>query len=205
MTYLTLPLEEKTVKSLKVGEFVLLKGVIVTARDRAHKWLCDTFIEGTSTPSAGDLFIYGELKSLLQGGVLYHCGPVMMKKDNGWEVVAAGPTTSEREEPFEYAVMKHFKIGAVMGKGGMGEKTLQACMEIPSVYLHAIGGAAVIAARRILRVIEVYKPEFGMPEAMWVFEVENFPALVTMDANGSSLHDRVLRKSQGILKGLFSS
>ena len=136
-----------------------------------------------------DLQVYEELKKLLNGSVIYHCGPVVSGLDTKeYKFVAAGPTTSIREEPYQADVMKHFNLKGVIGKGGMGAKTLKGCQETPGVYFHAIGGAASFIAQSVTKVLGVYKMEFGVPEAFWVIEVKDFPAVVTMDANGGSQH-----------------
>jgi fumarate hydratase class I len=122
-----------------------------------------------------------------------------------YRFVAAGPTTSIREEPYQGDVMRHFKIKGVIGKGGMGPKTLAACQEAPGVYLHAIGGAASLIAQTVTKVIGVYKLDFGVPEAMWVIEVKDFPAVVTMDAHGGSLHAEVEAKSKAALEKLLAA
>jgi fumarate hydratase, class I len=131
----------------------------------------------------------------LRGGVLYHCGPVVAKQGEGWTVTAAGPTTSIREEPYQADVLRRYGVRAVMGKGGMGAKTLEALKETGAVYLNAIGGAAQFYARRITRVDGVSLMEFGTPEAMWHLELEDFPAIVTMDSHGNSLHKDVEMES----------
>jgi fumarate hydratase class I len=134
----------------------------------------------------------------LRGGILYHCGPVVMKQPDGsWKCTAAGPTTSIREEPYQGQIIRDFGLRGVIGKGGMGDKTLAACKENGCVYLHGIGGAAQVLAECIKKVRNVYfYEEFGAPEAIWEFEVEDFPAVVTMDAHGDSLHKEVFSKSQ---------
>jgi fumarate hydratase class I len=131
----------------------------------------------------------------LQGSVLYHCGPVVMKEGDGWRVTAAGPTTSIREEPYQADVIRRYGVRAVIGKGGMGAKTLAALKEAGAVYLNAIGGAAQFYARTIDRVDGVSLLEFGTPEAMWHLEVTDFPAIVTMDAHGNSLHKEIEESS----------
>jgi fumarate hydratase class I len=136
----------------------------------------------------------------MRGSVLYHCGPVVMKEGEGWRVTAAGPTTSIREEPYQAEILKRYGVRAVMGKGGMGPKTLAGLKESGAVYLNAIGGAAQFYARCIERVAGVSLMEFGTPEAMWHLEVRDFPAIVTMDAHGNSLHKDVEDKSGAILK-----
>ena len=193
MREITIPISDETIRSLKAGDAVLLSGVMMTGRDAVHKWMTDTFIKKTREPQGDDLEVYEAIKKILNGGVIYHCGPVVAGLDTGdYRFVAAGPTTSIREEPYEADVMKHFNIKGVIGKGGMGPKTLQACQEVPAVYFHAVGGAATLIAQSVQRVLAVYKlEEFGVPEAMWVIEVKNFPVVVTMDSYGNSLHEQV--------------
>lgn len=205
MRKLTLPLDDETVRSLKVGEPVLLSGVMMTGRDAVHKWMVETFIKKTRAPQGDDLEVYEAIKPILNGGVLYHCGPVVAGLETGgYRFVAAGPTTSIREEPYEADVMKHFNLKGVIGKGGMGAKTLQACQEVPAVYFHAIGGAASLIAQTVQRVLAVYKlEEFGVPEAMWVIEVKDFPVVVTMDSHGNSLHKQVEEQSRQVLQELL--
>lgn len=189
------PLDEALVRSLRIGDQVLLSGRIHTARDAAHKYLAS---EGTSpaTLPAG---------LELQGGVLYHCGPVMVRDDEGsWRVTAAGPTTSAREEPYQGEVLRRYGVRAIIGKGGMGDATRRALAECGAVYLSAVGGAAQVLAASVQRVEDVYfLEEFGSPEAMWSLFVHDFPAVVTMDSTGESLHDRVLRQSSAIAERLL--
>lgn len=206
MHSLTLPLSDGTIRQLKVGDPVTLSGVMITGRDAAHKWMIDTFIKVSRSPQGDDLEVYEAIKPLLDGGAIYHCGPVVAGLDTGdYRFVAAGPTTSTREEPYQGDVMRHFNVKAVIGKGGMGAKTLAACEEVPGVYLHAIGGAASLIAQSVERVIGVHKLDFGVPEAMWVLEVKDFPAVVTMDAHGESLHAEVQRKSKLALEKLLTA
>ncbi|MDX9990925.1 MAG: FumA C-terminus/TtdB family hydratase beta subunit [Anaerolineales bacterium] len=205
MREINLPASDEIIRELRVGESVLLNGLIVTGRDAAHKWLMETFIKKTKQPQGDDLQVYAELKRLLNGSVIYHCGPVVSKDENGeYKFIAAGPTTSLREEPYQAEVMKHFNLKGVIGKGGMGPKTLQGCQETPAVYFHAIGGAASFIAQSVTKVLAVYKLEFGTPEAFWVIEVEKFPAVVTMDAHGGSQHALVDQASQKILDELLA-
>ncbi|MBU4225230.1 MAG: fumarate hydratase C-terminal domain-containing protein, partial [Chloroflexi bacterium] len=139
------------------------------------------------------------------GGVIYHCGPVVSGMEaKEYKFVAAGPTTSIREEPYQADVMKHFDIKGVIGKGGMGAKTLTGCAEVPGVYFHAIGGAASYIAQSVTKVLGVYKLDFGVPEAMWVIEVKDFPVVVTMDAHGQSLHAVVEESSGKLLAKLLA-
>ena len=165
------PLSERQVRSLKVGDVVLLSGEIYTGRDAVHAYLM-------KNPPPVDL----------HGAVLYHCGPVMLKEDGNWKVKAAGPTTSIREEPYQADVLRNYGVRAVIGKGGMGPKTLAALKEHGAVYLNAIGGAAQYYARSVEKVLDVHLIDFGIPEAMWHLKVNNFVAIVTMDAHGNSLH-----------------
>jgi fumarate hydratase class I len=205
MRELTTPLSNEAVRSLKVGDPVALSGVMVTGRDAVHKWMVDTFIKKTRPPQGDDLEVYEAIKPLLAGSVIYHCGPVVAGLDTKqYRFVAAGPTTSSREEPYQGDVMRHFNIRGVIGKGGMGPQTLAACQEVPGVYLHAIGGAASLIAQTVTRVLDVYKVDFGVPEALWVIEVKDFPAVVTMDAHGGSLHAVVEQNSRIMLEELLA-
>ena len=165
------PITEAQIRALKVGDVVLLSGDMYTGRDNVHAYLM-------KNPPPVDL----------NGQVLYHCGPVMMKQGDKWTVKAAGPTTSAREEPYQAHVITTYGVRVVIGKGGMGKKTLDALKSFGAVYLNAIGGAAQFYARSIKEVKGQYLPEFGIPEAMWHLRVENFAAIVTMDSHGNSLH-----------------
>jgi fumarate hydratase, class I len=176
---LTTPITAAQIRNLKVGDVVTIHGLIHTGRDALHKYL----IDHTSPVN-------------LNGGVLYHCGPVMLKDQTGnWQVKAAGPTTSIREEPYQADIIKKFGIRAVIGKGGMGPRTLQALQEHGAVYLNAIGGAAQYYADCITQVAGVDLLQFGIPEAMWHLHVTNFAAIVTMDSHGNSLHADVNKTS----------
>jgi fumarate hydratase class I len=177
---------------------------MITGRDAAHKWMIETFIKKTRQPQGDDLQVYEELTRLLHGGVIYHCGPVVSGLDTGdYKFVAAGPTTSIREEPYQADVLKHFNAKGVIGKGGMGPKTVQGCKDTPAVYFHAIGGAASYIAQSVQKVLGVYKMEFGVPEAMWVIEVKDFPVVVTMDSHGGSQHAAIQDKSKEVLERLL--
>ncbi|GIP38239.1 fumarate hydratase class I [Paenibacillus sp. J31TS4] len=176
---LTTPITEEQVRQLKVGDVVIINGLMHTGRDALHKYLMDH-------DSPVDL----------NGSVIYHCGPVMAKDENGeWTVKAAGPTTSIREEPYQGDILKKFGIRAVIGKGGMGPKTLKALGEHGAVYLNAIGGAAQYYAKCLKKVEGVDFMEFGIPEAMWHLQTEGFAAIVTMDSHGNSLHADVEKHS----------
>jgi fumarate hydratase subunit beta len=206
MREINIPISDETICSLKVGEPVLLTGVMITGRDAVHKWLIETFIKKTRLPQGDDLQVYESLKPILAGGVIYHCGPVVAGLDTKqYKFVAAGPTTSIREEPYQADVMKHFNLKGVIGKGGMGARTLKGCHDVPGVYFHAIGGAATFIAQSVTRVLGVYKLEFGVPEAIWVIEVKDFPVVVTMDAHNGSLHEVVEKDSAKILADLLAN
>lgn len=205
MREVTIPIHDDVIRSLRVGEPVNLTGVMITGRDTAHKWLIETFIKKTRAPQGDDLQVYEALKPVLDGGVIYHCGPVVWGLDTKeYRFVAAGPTTSIREEPYQADVMKHFNVKGVIGKGGMGPKTLKGCQDVPGVYFHAIGGAATYIAQSVTRVLGVHKLDFGVPEAIWVIEVKDFPVVVTMDAHGGSLHQHVETESANILADLLA-
>jgi len=177
---LNTPLSETDVRKLKAGDVVLLNGTVFTGRDEVHK----------------HLFKGGELEAI-KGGIIYHCGPVVLEEKGKHRVVAAGPTTSIREEPYQADVIARFGVKAVIGKGGMGAKTSEACKAHGCVYLHAIGGAAQIYAACVREVKNVYwKEKFGSPEAVWELVVKDFPAVVTMDAHGRSLHAEVAESSK---------
>jgi fumarate hydratase class I len=205
MRAISIPISEEAIRSLKMGDPAALSGVMITGRDAVHKWLADTFIKKTRPPQGDDLEVYEALKPLLDGGVIYHCGPVVSGLDTkNYKFVAAGPTTSIREEPYQGDVMRHFGVRGVIGKGGMAGKTLAACQEVGGAYLHAIGGAASWIAQTVTKVLGVYKLDFGVPEAIWVIEVKDFPVVVTMDAHGHSLHAEVEGKSKAALEALLA-
>ena len=206
MIKLTMPISDVEIRKLKVGDTVLLSGVMLTGRDAVHKWMIDTFIEKKVPVSVSDEEIYKSIKPQLEGGVIYHCGPVVSGLDTGdYKFVAAGPTTSIREEPYQGRVMEHFNIKGVIGKGGMGAKTLAACESVPGVYFHAIGGAATLIAQSVKKVLGVHKMEFGVPEAIWVLNVVDFPVVVTMDSHGISVHDEIEVKSRAVFERLVSA
>jgi tartrate/fumarate subfamily iron-sulfur-dependent hydro-lyase beta chain len=189
--FIRLPLTEKDVLSLSVGDRVLLSGQLVTGRDRIHKFLSHERPRAKTLPFD------------LKGTVLYHCGPVIKRAKNGFVLTAGGPTTSIRMEMYEPQIIADYGIRGIMGKGGMGGKTLQTLNDRGCVYFHTISGAAVYLAERIRRVAGVWKLEdFGMAEAMWLLEVEDFPAIVTMDAHGRSLHEEIEKTSYENFKRL---
>jgi fumarate hydratase class I len=175
---LTAPLTESAVRSLHVGDVVLISGPMFTGRDAVHAHL-----------------MKHEAPVDLRGAVLYHCGPVAVRQGDRWAITAAGPTTSIREEPYQGEILRRFGVRAIVGKGGMGTKTLAALEQTGAVYLNAVGGAAQFYARCIEGVEGVSLMEFGTPEAMWHLRVRDFPAIVTMDAHGNSLHRNVEAES----------
>jgi fumarate hydratase, class I len=179
------PLTGEQVRGLKVGDVVLLSGRVYTGRDAVHHHLM------SHEPPVD-----------LRGGVIYHCGPVVARDGDGWRVTAAGPTTSIREEPYQADIIRRYGVRAVIGKGGMGGRTLAALKDAGAVYLNAVGGAAQFYARAIRAVEGVSLLEFGTPEAMWHLALEDFPAIVTMDAHGRSLHAEVEQASARELESI---
>ena len=179
------PFTRDQISDLKIGDGVKLSGKIFTARDRFHKYIA----EG------------GDFSVSMKNGAIYHCGPVILRRDDKWIVRAAGPTTSIREEPYMASVIKQCGIRVIIGKGGMGPKTAKACKEHGCVYLQAVGGAASVLASRVVSVDNVYfMKEFGSAEAVWEMEVENFETIVAIDTSGRSLNERVKRLSRKALK-----
>ena len=176
MTTLVYPFAEKTVRALRAGETVSICGKIWTGRDRFHKHFADG----------------GRLPVDFRDGALFHCGPVVVPENGSWRVVAAGPTTSVRENPYEPAFIARTGVRLIIGKGGMDANTLAACQKHGAVYLQAVGGAAALTAAAVKRVSNVYfLDDFGAAEACWEFEVEDFRCVVAMDAHGHSLFDSV--------------
>jgi tartrate/fumarate subfamily iron-sulfur-dependent hydro-lyase beta chain len=187
-----LPMTREDALSLHVGDMVLLSGKIVTGRDKVHKFLCN----GKKAKQ--------EIPFDLRGTIMYHCGPIMKKAADRFECLAGGPTTSMRLDMYEPEVISRYGLRGVMGKGGMGSATLGAMKENGCVYFHAIGGAAVYLAKRIKKVIDVWKlEEFGMTEAMWLLDIVNFPAILTMDAHGKSLHEEIEKRSHAVFNQLI--
>ena len=183
------PFTEEKIRALKVGDIVEISGLIYTGRDAVHKHLHD----GNNPPVD------------LTDSILYHCGPVVVREGDTWLVKAAGPTTSAREEPYQGDLIARFGIRGVIGKGGMGPKTLAACEQYGCTYLHAVGGAAQVLAERVTRVRGVHWLEkFGSPEAIWEFEVDAFPVVVTMDSHGNSLHRDLMEQSTETLQAIFA-
>ena len=182
-----LPAAEESVRRLSAGDEVLLSGIVYTGRDRFHKHLA----EGNASPVD------------LRGGAIYHCGPVVLRAGQGWRIVAAGPTTSARENPYMAGIIRREGVRIVIGKGGMGEETVAACRECGCVYLQAVGGAAASLAKCVRKVAGVrFLEEFGATEACWALEVADFPAMVAIDASGRSLFAEVRAASKTVLDGI---
>ncbi len=182
------PFTEEKMRALKVGDQVEITGLVFTGRDAFHKYLHD----GGKPPVD------------LKNSIVYHCGPVVVKEGGKWVVKAAGPTTSIREEPYQGPLMEQYGIRGVIGKGGMGPKTLEYCRKVGGVYFHAVGGAAQVLAERVIAVEGVHLAEkFGSPEAVWEFRVDRFPVVVTMDSHGVSLHEQVQAVSEANLRKLM--
>jgi fumarate hydratase class I len=193
---LELPVAEAAVRELRVGDEVEFSGNIVTGRDAAHKYLVKHGFDA-------------EFDRRVRGSFLYHCGPVVRREagpdgTEEWKFIAAGPTTSIREEPYEDKVIEAYGVRGVIGKGGMGPRTLAALQKFGAVYLHAIGGLAIVLAQRVVKVHDVYKlDELGVPEAFWHLEVKDFPVVVTMDSHGGSLHQEMAKSSSQLARELM--
>ena len=192
ITRIETPLTETEARGLRVGDCVLINGFLLTARDKVHKYLA------SERPEPGDLPFE------LSGAVLYHCGPLMKEENGGPVVVAAGPTTSQRMQMYEPYVIRHYGVRGVIGKGGMSGDVVRVMQETGAVYFHAVGGAGALLAGRIKKIEGVWMlEEFGLAEAMWAFRVEDFPAVVTIDATGASLHTDVEKLSKDRLSRLL--
>jgi fumarate hydratase class I len=187
MKRLDYPFKKEDIRDLKVGDMVLITGKLFTGRDAVHHRIHN----GTKPPVD------------FENQIIYHCGPVVIEDGDKYEVKAAGPTTSIREEPYQWEVMRDYGILGVIGKGGMGPKTLQGCKDYGCVYMHAIGGAAQVLAEKIKSVDNVYWRDLGSPEAIWELSVEEFPVVITMDSHGNSLHSEIESESAAILKELL--
>ncbi|MDP6419410.1 MAG: FumA C-terminus/TtdB family hydratase beta subunit [Candidatus Krumholzibacteria bacterium] len=202
MTELNIPISEDEIRALKLGDVVSINGTMLTARDAAHKYMVESWLD--NSPEGEDARLHEELGKLIDGGILYHCGPVVRQDESGkWHFVAAGPTTSIREEPYEHRIIGEMGLRAVIGKGGMGGKTLEACKEHGAVYLHAVGGAASLIAQCVEEVEDVHKTEFGLPEAFWQIRVKDFRCVVTMDSHGESLHEKILEDSKAKYRAIM--
>lgn len=183
--HLRTPLQVEDVRKLRVSDVIYLSGIIVTARDAAHRRMIEHLRNGRPIPVD------------LNGGVIYHCGPVVERVDNEWIVISGGPTTSARMELYEADIIRHLGVRLIIGKGGMGAKTAQACREFGAIYATFTGGAGVLAANAIRRVVKAEWLDLGIPEALWILEVENFgPLLVTIDTTGRNLTEEVIEMAK---------
>lgn len=190
---INIPINLCEIEKLKISNIVSVNGYIITLRDKAHKYIYERMI--INNPEDKDIELFNFLKKYLKAGIIYHCGPIVKKENNKYKIISAGPTTSIREEMYIESIIKKFGVKGIIGKGGMGQKTLKALKENKSIYLHAVGGNAVKIAESIINVMDVKKLEFGIPEAIWLIEVKNFFCYVTMDSYGSSLHKEIEEKS----------
>jgi fumarate hydratase subunit beta len=187
------PISEADVRKLKVNDVLYISGTMVTARDAAHKKALELVKQGKPLPVN------------LEGLAVFHCGPIMKKEDDKWVTVAAGPTTSTRMDQFEDEFIKNFKVRVVIGKGGMGKRTTDAMQKYGAVYGAFTGGAGVLAAKCIKNVKTVEcLPDLGMPEALWVFEVEEFgPLMIAIDSHGNNLYEEVSKKAEESRKKIY--
>jgi len=177
------PISEEEIRKLRVNDVLYVSGMMFTARDQAHKRALEYFKQGKPLPLS------------LEGLAVFHCGPIVKKKEERWTIVAAGPTTSTRMEIFEDEFIKNFKVKVVIGKGGMGKRTTEAMAKYGAVYGAFTGGAAILAAKAIKNVRTVEWLDLGMPEAMWILEVEEFgPLAIAIDSHGDNLFEDVKRK-----------
>lgn len=187
MKELKYPFGEEAVRSLQAGETVRISGKVFTGRDKFHKFFADG----------------GKLPVDFRDGALYHCGPVIVKDGANWKVMAAGPTTSVRENPYEPEFIRQSGVRLIIGKGGMDESTQKAMQECGCVYVQAVGGAAAVSASTVKRVSGVYMlQEFGAAEAVWEFELDGFTGVVAMDAKGRNLFAEVAQKSRQALEAM---
>lgn len=203
MKELKIPVSREEILQLQVGDAVGISGLALTGRDNALKYMVETLIEGTKPLTTEDEQIYRQLREVLAEGAIYHTGPIVKKEAGHWSFVSAGPTTSGRAELYQDKVIAAFGLRVVIGKGGMGARTLAACQQQGAVYLHAIGGAGVYNAARVTEVLDVIKEkEFGLPEAMWKIRLDGLMGIVTMDAHGRSLHEELAATWNDRLVGL---
>jgi len=186
------PITEEQVRKLKVDDVVYVTGTVVTARDQAHSRALQFHKEGKELPID------------LEGLAVFHCGPIVKKEGDRWTVVAAGPTTSTRMDIFEDEFIKNFKVRVVIGKGGMGKRTTDAMQKHGAIYGAFTGGAAVLAAKAVKNVKTVEWSDLGMPEAMWILEVEEFgPLMVAIDSYGSNIYEDVKKRTEESRKTLY--
>ena len=175
-----------------MNDVLYVTGTIVTARDQAHRRALEYIKEGKPLPVD------------LEGLAVFHCGPVMGKEHDKWVAVAAGPTTSTRMDLFEDDFIKNFKVRVVIGKGGMGKRTTDAMAKYGAVYGAFTGGAAILAAKAIKNVKGVEWLDLGMPEALWIFEAQEFgPLAVAIDSHGNNLFTDVQKTVEANKKKIY--
>jgi len=183
ITHLSTPVSKEEIIKLKVGDMVYLSGKIITARDRAHMRAKEYIRIDKKVPNE------------FENSVVYHCGPIVKKKNGNWKVISAGPTTSYRMESLEHELIQRFGIKMIIGKGGMGEKTAKALKEFKSVYCSFTGGTGAYVTQNIKKILNVEWLDLGTPEAVWIFEVLDFgPLVVSMDSHGGNLYNEVNKK-----------
>ncbi len=186
------PISEGQIRELKVNDVIYVTGTVVTARDQAHSRALQFHKEGKPLPVN------------LEGAAVFHCGPIVKKEGDTWAVVAAGPTTSTRMDIFEDEFIKNFKVRVVIGKGGMGKRTTDAMQKYGAIYGAFTGGAGVLAARAVKEVKAVEWYDLGMPEALWIFEVEEFgPLAVAIDSHGNNVYEDVKKKTEENRKKIY--
>jgi tartrate/fumarate subfamily iron-sulfur-dependent hydro-lyase beta chain len=187
------PISEEQVRKLKVNDTIYITGIMVTARDQAHRRALELAKKGEKIPID------------LKGLAVFHCGPIVKKEGDKWIAVAAGPTTSTRMDIFEDEFIKTFGIRVVVGKGGMGKRTTEAMQKLGAVYGAFTGGAAVLAARAIKNIRTVEWFDLGVPEALWIFEVEEFgPLTVSIDSHGNNLFEDIKKQVEENKKQIYS-
>jgi len=183
---LEIPLDKNILKTFKVGDVIRISGIVYTLRDKAHQRAITLYKEKKKTPVD------------LKNAAIIHCGPIAKKTSGKWKIVSAGPTTSMRLEKLENEFIRYSNVGMIIGKGGMGKSTARACKKFGAIYCIFPGGAGALAASYVKNVKNVFwLEELGMPEALWVFEVENFgPLIVTIDTNGENLTEEIKAKAR---------
>jgi len=190
--HLKTPISEEEIRKLRVNDVLYITGTVITARDQAHRRVLEYVREGKPLPVN------------LEGLAVYHCGPVVRREGDKWIAVAAGPTTSTRMDLYEDEFIKNFKVRVVIGKGGMGKRTTEAMAKYGAVYGAFTGGAAILAAKAIKRVRGVEWLDLGTPEALWIFEVENFgPLTVAIDSHGNNLYLDVAKNVEENKKRIY--
>ena len=171
---LTTPIRDEDLEDLNVGDVVYLTGRLVTCRDVAHRRLIE---QGRELPVD------------LEGGAIFHAGPIVRKKDDGkFEMVSIGPTTSMRMEKFEREFIRQTGVKLIVGKGGMGPETAAGCQENKAVHAIFPGGCAVLAATQVEAIEDAQWTDLGMPETLWINRVREFgPLIISIDTKGNNL------------------